>query len=220
MKLKYLKYIIIILFSVISGAVGYHLIIGESYSTEHAHDSEEQLYTCGMHPTIIEKEPGTCPLCGMNLTPIKDSKKTEKIIYWRAPMDPNEIYNEPGKSKMGMELVPVFDNEESSSGVVTVDGSVLQSMNVKTETVQTKNIHNTVTTNGILDTDETKEFLVTTKISGWIEKLFALVYSVLRVSLTLIKLGRRRSMTSQFKLLSSDDVIAYIAYIISYIVLL
>ncbi len=36
-----------------------------------------------------------------------------KIIYWRAPMDPMEIYDEPGKSKMGMDLVPVYEDEVS-----------------------------------------------------------------------------------------------------------
>jgi len=30
-----------------------------------------------------------------------------KIAYWRAPMNPTEIYDKPGKSAMGMDLVPV-----------------------------------------------------------------------------------------------------------------
>ena len=34
-----------------------------------------------------------------------------KVIYWRAPMDPMEIYDDPGKSKMGMDLVPVYEDE-------------------------------------------------------------------------------------------------------------
>ncbi len=33
--------------------------------------AEEQLYTCSMHPFIIRKEPGNCPICGMELTPVK-----------------------------------------------------------------------------------------------------------------------------------------------------
>ena len=37
--------------------------------------------------------------------------KDRKIIYWRAPMDPMEIYDEPGQSKMGMDLVPVYEDE-------------------------------------------------------------------------------------------------------------
>jgi membrane fusion protein, copper/silver efflux system len=30
-----------------------------------------QLYTCGMHPQIIQDHPGNCPICGMKLTPIR-----------------------------------------------------------------------------------------------------------------------------------------------------
>ncbi len=35
--------------------------------------SQEQktLYTCGMHPQIIQDHPGNCPICGMKLTPIR-----------------------------------------------------------------------------------------------------------------------------------------------------
>jgi multidrug efflux pump subunit AcrA (membrane-fusion protein) len=36
----------------------------------HEH-SDKQLYTCGMHPQVIRDEPGTCPICGMELTPLK-----------------------------------------------------------------------------------------------------------------------------------------------------
>jgi len=48
----------------------------------------------------------------------EDSEK-RKIIYWRAPMNPLEIYDDPGKSKMGMDLVPVYEDdvsEDSSKG--------------------------------------------------------------------------------------------------------
>ena len=34
-----------------------------------------------------------------------------KILYWQAPMNPTEIYDQPGKSAMGMDLVPVYEDE-------------------------------------------------------------------------------------------------------------
>ncbi len=37
--------------------------------------------------------------------------KQRKITYWKAPMDPTEIYEQPGQSKMGMDLVPVYEDE-------------------------------------------------------------------------------------------------------------
>ena len=30
-----------------------------------------QLYTCGMHPWIIQDHPGNCPICGMKLEPVR-----------------------------------------------------------------------------------------------------------------------------------------------------
>ena len=27
-------------------------------------ESSQQLYTCGMHPNVIQEGPGTCPICG------------------------------------------------------------------------------------------------------------------------------------------------------------
>ena len=40
-------------------------------------------------------------------------KKERKIRYWQAPMDPTEIYDHPGKSKMGMDLIPVYEDEKA-----------------------------------------------------------------------------------------------------------
>ena len=33
------------------------------------------------------------------------------VLYWQAPMDPTEIYDQPGTSKMGMDLIPVYEDE-------------------------------------------------------------------------------------------------------------
>jgi Cu(I)/Ag(I) efflux system membrane fusion protein/cobalt-zinc-cadmium efflux system membrane fusion protein len=176
---KVFLYTIILVAGVVLGGGIFYVFTNSSDSENHAHTSEEQLYTCGMHPDIIEKEPGTCPICGMNLTPIKsknpnskDAYDKGKIMYWRAPMNPNEVYDSPGKSQMGMDLVPVYENEGSDDGVVTVDGSILQSMNVKMEFVKNRKSNSSIYTNGIVTTDERKEIIITTKLSGWVEKLY------------------------------------------------
>ncbi len=33
--------------------------------------AEAQLWTCGMHPNVIQDEPGTCPICQMDLVPLR-----------------------------------------------------------------------------------------------------------------------------------------------------
>ena len=34
---------------------------------EKATSSSEDLYTCSMHPQVLEHQPGDCPICGMKL---------------------------------------------------------------------------------------------------------------------------------------------------------
>ena len=170
MKKKIL--IIIITAIVILVPVYFLFIAGGTPSTI---QQEKQLYTCGMHPQIIEDHPGLCPICEMQLVPIKNTKQKSgerKIIYWRAPMDPNEIYEQPGKSKMGMDLVPVYEDEAGSSGIVKIDAEVQQNMNIKTAKVEVKQLSSKVITNGVLQTNETSEYIVTTRINGWVEKLY------------------------------------------------
>jgi Cu(I)/Ag(I) efflux system membrane fusion protein/cobalt-zinc-cadmium efflux system membrane fusion protein len=45
----------------------------------------------------------------------KAGDRGRKILYWRAPMNPTEIYDKPGKSAMGMDLVPVYEDELAGS---------------------------------------------------------------------------------------------------------
>ena len=98
--------------------------------------------------------------------------KKGKILFWRAPMNPSEIYHHPGKSSMGMDLVPVYADQAAQNGVVSINPVVVQDMNVKTTVVKAGHMHADVMTNGIIQPDEQKEYTVTTKAGGWIDKLY------------------------------------------------
>ncbi len=99
-------------------------------------------------------------------------KEKRKVLYWRAPMNPKEIYDHPGKSNMGMDLVPVYADASGESGVVSINPVIQQDMNVKIATVKKGSLNAEVFTNGILQPDEQKEYVATTKIGGWIDKLY------------------------------------------------
>ena len=65
---------------------------------EHHHaDAAKQLYTCGMHPQVVQDHPGNCPICGMKLTPIrKQGGQTaaasggRKVKYYKSTMNLGE----------------------------------------------------------------------------------------------------------------------------------
>jgi Cu(I)/Ag(I) efflux system membrane fusion protein len=140
--------------------------------------SGKQLYSCGMHPEIIQDEPGYCPICGMKLTPIKSTKVSSskpqgerKIKYWRAPMDPTYISDKPGKSPMGMDLIPVYE-DEIEEGAITIDPNTVQNMGLRIAPVKTGKLTRTIRAVGNIDYDEKNLYIINTKVGGWIEKLY------------------------------------------------
>lgn len=44
------------------------------------HHHEEQKYTCPMHPQVAQDKPGKCPICGMDLVPVKKQKESSVEI--------------------------------------------------------------------------------------------------------------------------------------------
>ena len=49
-------------------------------------------------------------------TPAAQAGTERKILYWYDPMVPQERYEKPGKSSMGMELIPKYADEGAASG--------------------------------------------------------------------------------------------------------
>lgn len=104
-----------------------------------------------------------------------DPKTGKKIKYWVSPMDPTYIRNEPGKSPMGMDLVPVYEEEgeaKEPTSTIRIDPVTMQNMGVRLGRVQRKALIKYIRTVGNITFDETKIFTVNTKFSGWIEKLY------------------------------------------------
>jgi Cu(I)/Ag(I) efflux system membrane fusion protein/cobalt-zinc-cadmium efflux system membrane fusion protein len=139
---------------------------------------QKQLYSCGMHPEIIQEGPGNCPICGMKLTPVRgtaasDVKPTgeRKVKYWKSSMDPTYISDQPGKDAMGMDLVPVYEDEVQVDAIA-IDPITIQNMGLRTALVTEQNMTRTIRTVGHIDYNEEKLYTVNAKISGWIEKLY------------------------------------------------
>jgi Cu(I)/Ag(I) efflux system membrane fusion protein len=105
--------------------------------------------------------------------PAGKAEKKRKIKYWVAPMDPTYIRDKPGKSPMGMDLVPVYeDGEASAEGVVSIDPVTVQNIGVRTTRVIRGPLIAEVRTVGHVTYDEEMVQHVHTKVQGWVEELF------------------------------------------------
>lgn len=144
-------------------------------AVEHAEKHSDPNYVCPMHPQIVKGEPGNCPICGMDLIEIEEekptAKKERKILYWVAPMDANYRRDEPGKSPMGMDLVPFYEPDEKGA-VVTISPAMVNNMGVRSTTVEKGKLWRRIDTVGYIDYDETKLSHVHLRTDGWIQKLF------------------------------------------------
>ena len=156
-------------------------------------------YTCGMHPFIITDKPGDCPICGMKLTKIEDSPApggaaaappataakpsggARKILFYRNPMNPNVTSKTPAKDEMGMDYVPVYEDEAGGVGgggnlpegyaAVQVGAERAQLAGIQSATATREAIGHPVRAVGIVVPDERRVRRVQAKIDGWIEKL-------------------------------------------------
>ena len=95
-----------------------------------------------------------------------------EILYWVAPMDANYRRDEPGKSPMGMDLVPVYADEvDSQPGTVKIDPTVVNNLGVRTTQAERSALPRHIDTVGYVQFDEDTLHHVHTRVDGWIEKL-------------------------------------------------
>lgn len=119
----------------------------------------EQLYTCGMHPQIVRKEGGACPLCNMTLEPVR-SNSAEAGAVITPPMSAS-----PGEANVSGNQTP------TAAATVHIDARTIQKMNLKTAVIGRGPVRREIRAVGLVAYDEEKLRDITTKYDGWIEKL-------------------------------------------------
>lgn len=105
---------------------------------------------------------------------IKSGKK--EPLYWVAPMDANYRRDKPGKSPMGMDLVPVYEEDageaDAGPGTVKISPDVVNNLGVRTAAAKISGLHFLIKTVGYVNYDMEQLVHIHPRVKGWIEKLY------------------------------------------------
>ena len=61
----------------VGGKAGNGAVTPDSAAPETSETAQATVWTCSMHPRIRQPEPGKCPICGMDLIPLKETDQEE-----------------------------------------------------------------------------------------------------------------------------------------------
>jgi membrane fusion protein, copper/silver efflux system len=103
--------------------------------------------------------------------PKKDGPR--KILYYRNPMGLPDVSPEPKKDSMGMDYIPVYEDETGGpQGAVRISPEKVQRAGVRTQKAERRNVSRTVRAPGTVLADETRLGVVTAKFNGFVEELY------------------------------------------------
>jgi RND family efflux transporter MFP subunit len=158
---------------------------GGAERTGVAHDTSKAQYYCPMHPTYVSDSPGNCPICSMKLVKFESPApgapaaggSPRKVAYYRSPMDPAVRSATPAKDSMGMDFVPVYEDELAGGGgvpgraIVTLSEERRRVLGVRSEPVRRTSLARTIRTVGRVTPDERRLHHIHTKYEAYIEHL-------------------------------------------------
>ena len=161
--------------------------------SSHSAAAHATQYHCPMHPTYVSDKPGECPICGMKLVPIEAPAAVasttatvkaaapgeRRISFYRSPMDPSIHSDRPAKDSMGMDFVPVYEDETAGAAssvpgraAVLLPPERRQVLGIRSEPARRERIDRVIRTVGRIAPDERRLSHVHTKVEGYVEHLY------------------------------------------------
>src|ERR1700746_1065897 len=127
-------------------------------------DAAVDYYTCTMHPSVHSKDPGKCPICSMDLVPVKKKGANEtKVKENSGGITDN--------SSMGSMPMPSPNQGAGQSSEFTVPVERQQQIGVTYATATKRPIQLSIRSVGMLESDTSKMFDYVARVDGYVQEL-------------------------------------------------
>jgi Cu(I)/Ag(I) efflux system membrane fusion protein len=98
--------------------------------------------------------------------------RERRVLYYRDPMGLPDISPVPKKDAMGMDYIPVYEDEVGPPGTVRLSPEKIQRAGVRVEPVEQRALTRTIRGFGTIAPDESRLSVLTAKFDGFVEELF------------------------------------------------
>lgn len=100
-----------------------------------------------------------------------EAKGDRKIKYYRNPMGLPDTSPVPKKDQMGMDYIPVYEDEDSDDGSIRLSPGKIQRSGVKSEPVELRRIRTLVRAPGTIQLDERRVSVVAMRAESFVQKV-------------------------------------------------
>lgn len=123
-------------------------------------------------PAEAAPKPSAPPETPPSSTPAGAAGGGGKILFYRNPMGLPDVSYEPKKDSMGMDYIPVYENEAGrADNIVKISLDKVQKLGVKTEAASIRPLTRSIRATATIQPDESRQTIVTSKFEGWIKQL-------------------------------------------------
>lgn len=103
------------------------------------------------------------------------TRKERRVLYYRNPMGLPDISPTPKKDPMGMDYIPVYEDEQEqeadSSNQIRISTEKVQKLGVRTEAASLRSLDRIVRAAGRIEPDERRVYTIAPKFEGYVERL-------------------------------------------------
>ena len=95
----------------------------------------------------------------------------KKVLYWYDTMVPQQHFDKPGLSPMGMQMVPKYADEGAAKDVVRIDPATVQNLGVRTAPVERRVLASAIRVPGTITWDLRQAITISARTDAVVSKL-------------------------------------------------